>query len=63
MGRPIDPIFKVQEIQKNRAWLKLTDTIFFFGTWLTSNFLKKHNILKVFPSINNETPDLLDDLD
>ena len=26
----IGPIFKNQEIQKNRAWVNLTETIFYF---------------------------------
>jgi hypothetical protein len=36
----IKPIFKSQEIQKNRAHLKLTD-IFLFGTLSTVGFFKK----------------------
>ena len=32
--------------RENRRWLKLTETVFFFGTCPSSNFLKKCDILK-----------------
>jgi hypothetical protein len=60
------PSSKVKKSKREkRVWLKLQDTIFFFGTCPTSNFLKKHDISEAssVPFSGKETPNLVDPLD
>ena len=50
--------------RENRAWGKLTDTIFFLGLYPSSNFLKTCNVLEAgSPFSGKEAPNLVDPLD